>query len=184
MLTIGQHMQKLFTASMIFMSLLSPISSYGGEPLSDLNALTIKAEHGDINAQHDLGSAYVSGRGVTQNYASALKWTLKAAEQGDARSQNNMGVMYDLGLGVKKDQIAAAKWYQRALKTAQPLARQGNPNAQLLLGIIYELGHGVKRDAVEAARWLHKAAEQGNADAQREFENLNNSRHRISNTNQ
>ena len=38
---------------------------------------------------------YEEGRGVEQDYATAVEWFRKAADQGDANAQYNLGVMYE-----------------------------------------------------------------------------------------
>jgi TPR repeat protein len=45
------------------------------------------AENGDAVAQYRLGSSYLSGSGVQQDYAEAAKWFKLAAEQGLAAAQ-------------------------------------------------------------------------------------------------
>ena len=44
------------------------------------------AEDGNELAQFELGNMYGNGRGVTQDYAEAMKWFRLAAEQGIAYS--------------------------------------------------------------------------------------------------
>ncbi len=51
------------------------------------------AAQGDAHAQFNLGVMYDKGRGVSQDYAEAVKWYRKAAEQGHASAQHNLGVM-------------------------------------------------------------------------------------------
>ena len=50
-----------------------------------------------------LGAMYDKGRGVAQDFATALKWYRLAADQGDAAAQNDLGVLYDQGKGVAQD---------------------------------------------------------------------------------
>lgn len=47
-----------------------------------LSELRQRAEKGNTKAQNNLGSMYLQGRGVGQNYSEAMKWYRKAAEQG------------------------------------------------------------------------------------------------------
>ena len=118
-----------------------------------------RAAAGDATAQWQLGSMYLIGKGVPQDYAEAVKWFRKAAEQGFADAQFILGVMYTNGEGVPKDDAEAVKWYRKA-------AEQGNADAQFILGVMYTNGSGVPKDDAEAVKWYRKAAEQGNADAQ------------------
>ncbi len=47
------------------------------------------AEHGNANAQYNLGVMYSQGLGVTQDHAEAVKWYRKAAAQGAKTKLNN-----------------------------------------------------------------------------------------------
>ena len=57
-------------------------------------ACRIRAEQGDASAQVSLGKLYYRGKGVSRNYAEAVRWYRKAAEQGDANGQTSLGYMY------------------------------------------------------------------------------------------
>ncbi len=46
---------------------------------------------------------YYNGRGVTQDYAQAVKWYRRAAEQGYANAHSNLGALYAKGRGVTQD---------------------------------------------------------------------------------
>jgi TPR repeat protein len=50
----------------------------------------------------NLGTMYLDGSGVEQNYVLARKWFGKAAEQGNSVAQHRLGYLYEKGLGVKK----------------------------------------------------------------------------------
>ncbi len=119
----------------------------------------ISAEQGDAAAQTNLGDAYDTGEGITQDKREAVRWWHKAAEQGNASAQYNLGIKYLNGEGVIQDQREAVRWYRKA-------AEQGNAAAQNTLGVAYWDGEGVTQDKREAVRWWHKAAEQENAAAQ------------------
>ena len=117
---------------------------------------------------------YNNGRGVPQDYATALIWYRKAADQGNARAESNLGVMYHSGLGVPRDDAVAAIWYRkaadqdyaRAQSDLRKAADRGNAAAQFNLGVVYANGQGVARDDREAARLYKLAADQGNEWAQ------------------
>ena len=66
---------------------------------------------------------YLSGRGVPQDDAEALRWNRKASEQGDATAQFNLGLMYEKGIGVPQDYVSAHMWINLA-------AAQGGEDAQ------------------------------------------------------
>ena len=64
----------------------------------DFQACKKEATEGNANAQHILGRMYANGKGVTQNYKEAAKWSKKAANQGNADAQYNLGLLYANGL--------------------------------------------------------------------------------------
>jgi TPR repeat protein len=58
---------------------------------------------------------YRKGKGVTQDYVTAVKWYRKAADQGNASAQFNLGNMYRKGRGVTQDYVQAHMWYNLAV---------------------------------------------------------------------
>ena len=46
------------------------------------------ALQGDLKAQFNMGIIYKNGKGVTQDYAEAVKWFRLAAKQGSPEAQN------------------------------------------------------------------------------------------------
>lgn len=119
------------------------------------------AEHGDADAQNNLGVAYENGQGgLAKDGAQAVFWYQKAADQGEAAAQSNLGAMYYNGLGgLAKDEAEAVRWISKA-------AEQGNADGQRNLANMYNEGRGVVKDDAEAVRWWRKAAEQGDAESQ------------------
>jgi len=109
------------------------------------------AEQGNPLAQVSIGIAYVTGRGVAQDYAQAAAWFRKAAEQGNATGQCSLALAYTNGQGVARDEAEAFKWLSLA-------AEQGNAMGQASLGVMYELGRGVLKDLVQAHKWYSIAA--------------------------
>ena len=57
---------------------------------------------------------YVTGRGVHQDDAEAVKWFQQAAEQGYAEAQYNLGAMYFTGGGVHQDFHLSKEWFGKA----------------------------------------------------------------------
>jgi uncharacterized protein len=84
------------------------------EPANSLQYYRELAEKGDVDAQAELGSIYLEGRGVPQNYEEALKWYRKAANNGHAGAQFRLGIMYSKGLGAHKDYDEAINWFRQA----------------------------------------------------------------------
>lgn len=125
----------------------------------NFKACHLAAEKGKADAQKELGSLYLAGKGVQQNYSKALHWFKQSAAQGHAIATYNIGVLHDKGLGLKKDYKEATKWYRKS-------ADMGYSSAQYNLGIMYEYGQTVEEDHVRAMELYQKAAEQGEAAAQ------------------
>lgn len=119
----------------------------------------LAAESGEADAQKQLGSLYLTGGGVQQNYQQALHWFTLAAAQGHPVATYNIGVLHDKGLGLKKDYKEAGKWYRKS-------ADMGYSSAQYNLGIMYEYGQTVEENHALAMELYLKAAEQGEAAAQ------------------
>ncbi|KAF9129449.1 hypothetical protein BGW39_004173 [Mortierella sp. 14UC] len=69
----------------------------------DITEMMMNARLGDKYAQLALGDLYKAGKGVHQNYQTALDWYQKAANQGLAYAQFSVGNFYDYSRGVHKD---------------------------------------------------------------------------------
>jgi hypothetical protein len=134
--------------------------SADSSPLAELRA---KAESGDAQAQDDLGMRYLEGRGVTQDYAEAVKWFRKAAAQNHAQALNHLGVRYAKGEGVNEDQVEAAKWVRKAAELNLAVAQNN-------MGRRYAQGEGVEKDVVEAYKWRLLAAGHGREKAKAKAE--------------
>ena len=117
----------------------------------DVRALRQQANHGDVEAQYNLGVSYREGKGVPRDYAQAVSWWRKSAGQGYASAQSALGFMYANGQGVSEDAAQAVVWYRKA-------ADQGVARAQFNLGVMYSQGQGVAQDRVEAYKWMSLAA--------------------------
>ena len=84
------------------------------------------AELGNQFAQYRLGKLLLSGDGVQQNIADAVRWLTKSAEQDNQYAQYALGKLYLLGKDVPQDREAAVRWFTLA-------AAQGNQYAQFFL---------------------------------------------------
>ena len=69
-------------------------------PFDELQTL---ANHGDAEAQYNLGYCYECGLGVEIDYEKAVFWYKKAAELGNPIAQTNLGGCYEHGRGVPQD---------------------------------------------------------------------------------
>lgn len=157
-----------------------------------LDVLRPAAEAGFAPAQLSVGFAYDTGRGVTEDDATAAAWYMRAAQQGEARAAGNLGYLYHGGSGVDLDYAQAMFWYQKAAeqgdvvgiygvgqlyefgqgvevdyaRAAEQFQRGvalGDIYSQNDLGYLYETGQGVPADLTEAARYYQMASDQGYA---------------------
>jgi hypothetical protein len=125
-----------------------------------LRLLLPLAQGGDAHAQTVLGYMYEDGKGVTQNYATALKWYRLAADQGYVEAEKELGMMYLVGgHGMPKSDAEGVKWLQKA-------SAHGNAGAQWWLGSMYCNGEQVPKNNAEGMKWLRLAADQGATQAQ------------------
>ncbi len=119
-----------------------------------LNELKLLAKIGHAKAQHFLGDIFYKGKGINQDYKSAIKWYTLSTEQGNEISQYNLGIMYSFGFGIVPD-------YLKALKYNMLSSEQGYALAQYNLGRLYYLGNGVKENLVYAYMWFDLATLNG-----------------------
>jgi TPR repeat protein len=110
------------------------------------------AENGSAIAQYRLGLLYYAGKGVPQDFKTAMAWFLKSAEQGNADAQASVAAMYENGTTVNRNIDTAIHWYRRA-------ALLGHVEAQFTLGTLYGGKNGVVPDDGMAMIWLRKAAD-------------------------
>jgi hypothetical protein len=72
------------------------------------------AQHGNLQAQYELGIALRDGRGTIQDYEAARKWVQLAAEGGIGQAQYELGIMYRSGRGVTPDNLKSYVWLNLA----------------------------------------------------------------------
>lgn len=130
-------------------------------PPATVGPLTLRraAANGDASAQFEVGARLAEGKGIDQNFKSAVDWYLRAATQGFAQAQYRIGTHYERGLGVDKDVERARVWYQRA-------AEQGNVKAMHNLAVLSTNRPDGKPDYTEALRWFTQAAQFNLSDSQ------------------
>ncbi len=75
--------------------------------LADLQRL---ADHGDADAQWQMGVRYHNGEDVPHDDAQAVQWFLRAAEQGHVTAQATLGAYYWAGRGVPQNLSRAYFW--------------------------------------------------------------------------
>ncbi|PYT97760.1 MAG: hypothetical protein DMG38_18355 [Acidobacteria bacterium] len=124
---------------------------------TDLQALMVRAQAGDAEAECLVGRVYEEGRLVQKNEEESARWLLKSAEQGYARAQRLYGFM-----SVHINPSVGERWMLRA-------AEQGDAEVQFWLGYAYENNWFGTTDPQEALKWYKKGAEGGDPDAEVEL---------------
>ena len=117
------------------------------------------ATAGDPIAAFEVAARYAEGRGVIQDFPTAIAWYHRAAEAGLAPAQYRLGSIYEKGLGVERDLSVALDWYRRA-------AEAGNVKAMHNLAVLYAEGAGGEPNLEGAAGLFRQAAEHGVRDSQ------------------
>ena len=162
--------------SMLALTLIAPWAL--GQDLTETRRL---AEQEDADAQYNLGYRYVTGIGVPQDRAEAVRWLRLAADQGHTQAEDFLGRMPPMGSQRATDNVAETELPAtlppatgQSPRSGNPFrvpslrtdAEQGDADAQFNLGVRYDIGLGVPQDDAEAVRWYRLAADQGNATAQ------------------
>ncbi len=105
-----------------------------------------------------IGSMYVRGTVIPQNYVESRRWYSIAAEMGNMQAQSELAYMLYHGLGGDRDFKLAEKLFHLA-------AMQGDIQAQYNIGLMYATGTGVDVDLIKGYAWYSLAASQGNTSA-------------------
>ena len=128
---------------------------------SEVKALIVQAEAGDVDAQTRVGVAYDLGRGAPHDIKEAMKWYRMAAERGYAPAQNSVGSIFQ----AEKRFEDAFTWYEKA-------AAQGDAQATNSLAYLYDLGLGVIQDRQKAFEVYSRAADLGWIEAMWNISNM------------
>ncbi len=120
-----------------------------GHALSPTELRTL-ADHGDADAQWQLGVLYHEGESVPKDDAMAVQWFERAADQGYASAQATLGAYYEAGRGVTQDFSKAYFWSVLAVA-------QGDENSKLRLqDLAARMTHSQVASARQQAEaWLH-----------------------------
>ncbi len=89
---------------------------------SEVSYLRNQAARGDAMANYQLGHLYMTGTGVSVNYAEAAKFLHAAAEQGLPEAEVVLGYLYEHGKGVPRD-------YRKAFELLHCGGEEGKPNS-------------------------------------------------------
>jgi len=84
----------------------------------------LAAEKGVSQAENNLASMYLDGKGGEQNNIKALELFKSAAEKGNANAQLNVAVLYAWGKGVPNDKMKAYANFKKALTGGKSEASQ------------------------------------------------------------
>ena len=168
----------ILALAMLALTLIAPWAvGQDPDPIAETRRL---AEQGDADAQYNLGYRYVTGIGVPQDRAEAVRWLRLAADQGHTQAEDFLGRMPPMGSQRATDNVAetelpatlppATRQSQRSgnpfrVPSLRTDAEQGDADAQSNLGFWYAYGLGVVKDDAEAARWFRLAADQGRTSA-------------------
>jgi TPR repeat protein len=110
------------------------------------------AEHGNMEGQFLLGSAYENGKFGRTDYQEGFRWLKKAAEHGHPDAEVSLGEMYEDGEFVPRNYMLAAKWYRKAAEHSPDMGGAGQGRNQL--GMLYMDGLGVPKNLVVAYLWF------------------------------
>ena len=113
-----------------------------------------------------LGVCYYYGFGTDRDYNKAIEWYTKSSEQGNSRAMNNLGYCCYYGQGCDQNMAKAFEWYEKSI-------RLGNSWAMCNVGACYHYGQGVTKDLNKAREWYTKAIAQGQPNAQKQLDRLN-----------
>lgn len=140
-----------------------------------------RAEHGDANAQLELGLMYLTGEGIANDLDLAAHWFKQAARAGSKSGQHYLNTMHRVGYGLPVDfnstshEVTETDWpwslaekclsalhaesAQRLIPQALRQDEQGNPYDRVSFTV--RRGNGTQTHRV--GKWYRFAAELGNA---------------------
>ncbi|EDQ84508.1 uncharacterized protein MONBRDRAFT_39247 [Monosiga brevicollis MX1] len=129
-----------------------------------------------VEAQCNLGLAYLEGQGVDRDDDEGVQWLLKAARQGNpdgsGRAMNALGHFYsDATRPLRLDDPLVLR--QPDLKEAYGwhlfAAKHGSMDSICHLGLMHRTGQGCKRDTTLALKYLREAGTAGHDTAETEL---------------
>lgn len=104
---------------------------------------------------------------VTGEFKRDLFWERMGAQSGDPEAMVKLGVAYLQGDGVERDPVKGVEYFRQAAELDEPVA-------QYNMGIQCARGEGIRRDFAAAIAWMEKARDNGDEDAVKSLETLEN----------
>ncbi len=128
-------------------TLLERLATQAPRLLPDMDALTARADKGEIDAQLELARRHETGAGLSVDTSQTIAWYLRAVRLGSPEAAHRLGGMFALGRGVKKNSVRAGRFWSLS-------ARLGYPAAQIDWGVMCAKGEGTPRDTAQAYYWF------------------------------
>jgi uncharacterized protein len=122
------------------------------------------ANHGNAEAQNNVGVMYEKGQGVSQNHTEAVKWYRKAANQGNALAQSNLADLYARFPALRKQPDIGTQGAPVASSRAQP--KLGKTTDATTAAALKKAEAAMGNDNGTAYSIFLALANQGNAEAQ------------------
>ncbi|ANV97346.1 hypothetical protein BBW65_00255 [Helicobacter enhydrae] len=125
-----------------------------------------ECESGNMESCNDLGTIYVEGREVKQDFTKAVQLYEKACGGGDTWSCFGLGAMYYDGKVVKREFAKVRQLFEKACEG-------GFAVGCVHLGDMYENGEGVRQNLSTAKELYGKACDLGYQDGCDDYKKLN-----------
>jgi len=113
---------------------------------------------GNKTDQYLVAILYFEGKGVPQDYETALKWYTISAEQNHPPAMLKLGKIYSYGLGVPVNYAKSITWFRKLLINMwDPTAKE----AAFELGLMNYEGKGYTQDFIRAHMWWNIGSSEG-----------------------
>ena len=140
--------KSLLAFGLLLASVLVPSGAALAANNSELQTLTRECELKNGKACSKLGSIYLNGKGVTQDYAKATEYLAKGCNLQYGLACGGLGSLYYL----EKDYTKAAEYLAKGCELQYGTACG-------ILGGRYSAGEGVPQDYAKAAEYFAKGCE-------------------------
>lgn len=151
-----------------------------GEPVKAFSIFASLAKRGNVEAQYQVGQAYLGGRGVPPSLEEGTRWIYRAAQAGLPKACFTLATVYAIGLPEGFDPGSSFQSveslsvpvmdaaprrpdFDQAAIWARKGAEAGHADAQALYAHVLTHGPSHLQDAEQARHWYRKAADGGAA---------------------